>query len=52
MLLASGIGVVSAIGGLAAAREWDLEPGGSIVLFAAIVFAAVAVLGPRQPVRS
>lgn len=37
-----GIGIVSVILGLTAARHWDLAPGGSIVLVAALVFAAVA----------
>jgi zinc transport system permease protein len=45
MLLASGIGIASAVGGLGAAGAWDLEPGGSIVLCAAFLFAAIAVFG-------
>jgi zinc transport system permease protein len=37
-----GIGIASVVLGLAAARHWDLAPGGSIVLVAALVFAVVA----------
>jgi zinc transport system permease protein len=47
------IGVGSAIIGLAAARVFDLAPGGTIVLLAAAVFAVLAVIrrrtGPAQP---
>jgi zinc transport system permease protein len=42
---AVGIGVGSAVVGLAAARQWGLAPGGSIVLVAALLFAMVAVAG-------
>lgn len=41
----AGIGVASVILGLVAARQWDLAPGGSIVLVAALVFAVVAPIG-------
>jgi zinc transport system permease protein len=39
------IGVSSVVAGLAAARQWGLAPGGSIVLVAALLFAVVAVVG-------
>lgn len=52
VLLAVGIGVFSAVAGLAAARAWDLEAGGSIVLCASIVFGAVAVFSPQQTART
>jgi zinc transport system permease protein len=42
MVLASAIGGASAIIGLAAARQWGLAPGGTIVLVAAAFFAATA----------
>jgi zinc transport system permease protein len=49
MLAASGIGAASAVIGLAAAREWALAPGGTIVLVAAGAFALVTVIrGGRQ----
>jgi zinc transport system permease protein len=38
------IGVFAAVVGLAAAREWNLAPGGTIVLVAAAVFAVVGVV--------
>jgi zinc transport system permease protein len=37
------IGVVSVVAGLVAARVWGLAPGGTIVLFAAGIFAVVAL---------
>ena len=40
----STIGVVAVIGGLIAAREWDLASGGAIVLTAALVFVVCAGL--------
>ncbi len=52
VLLAVGIGVFSAVAGLAAARAWDLEAGGSIVLCASIVFGIVAVFSPQQTART
>lgn len=43
------VGVVSVIAGLAAARLWDLAPGGSIVLTSAAVFlVTVLVTGVRR----
>jgi len=45
-LVASALGAVSAIVGLALARVWALAPGGTIVLVAAALFVvAVIVLG-------
>lgn len=38
------IGVVSVVGGLTAARQWGLAPGGSIVLSAVLLFAIAAVV--------
>ena len=43
LLWSTGIGVVSAAGGLAASRVWDLAPSGTIVLISSAVFAVVAV---------
>jgi zinc transport system permease protein len=48
LLVASGIGALSAVLGLAAARQWALAPGGTVVLVAAAVFAATAALSPRR----
>lgn len=49
MLGASGVGVLSVVIGLAAARVWGLAPGGAIVLVAAAIFAVTAVTtGLRQ----
>jgi zinc transport system permease protein len=45
ILFASMTGVVAVVGGLVAAREWDIAPGGTIVLCAGFIFAAVAALG-------
>jgi zinc transport system permease protein len=39
------VGVIAVVVGLAAARQWDLAPGGSIVLTAAALFAVTAVAG-------
>jgi len=36
--------------GLAAARQWDLAPGGSIVLTAALIFGVVSLLAGRRRV--
>lgn len=49
LVLASAIGATSAVVGLAAARQWGLAPGGTIVLVAAAIFVATAVL--RRPLR-
>jgi zinc transport system permease protein len=43
LLAASVIGAGSAVVGLAAARQWALAPGGTIVLVAAAVFAVASV---------
>jgi zinc transport system permease protein len=49
LLGAVGIGVLSALLGLAAARQWALAAGGAIVLVAAALFAlAAAVSGVRR----
>jgi zinc transport system permease protein len=45
MLAAMGIGVVSAVSGLAGSFEYDLPPGPSIVLLALAVFAAAVAGG-------
>jgi len=42
VLGAVAVGVVSVVAGLYAAREWDLAPGGSIVLAAVACFAVTA----------
>ena len=47
MAISAGIGAVSVIAGLAAARQWALAPGGSIVLVAAALFAVINVIGVR-----
>jgi zinc transport system permease protein len=49
---AVGIGVGSAVVGLAAARIWDLAPGGMIVLVTAVTFAVVAVARRRTAAPS
>ncbi|MEP6973750.1 MAG: metal ABC transporter permease [Actinomycetota bacterium] len=46
---AVGVGVLSVVVGLAAARIWDLAPSGSIVLVAAAVFGIVSVLKRAVP---
>jgi zinc transport system permease protein len=44
------VGVVSVVGGLVAARQWGLAPGGTIVLVAVLLFAVAAVtLRGRSP---
>jgi zinc transport system permease protein len=43
LLIASVIGVVTVILGLAAARVWGLAPGGTIVLVCAAIFAIVSI---------
>lgn len=49
MLGASGVGVLSVVVGLAAARAWGLAPGGAIVLVAAAIFTVTAAAtGLRQ----
>jgi zinc transport system permease protein len=49
LLAASGIGIASAVLGLAAARQWSLAPGGTIVLVAAAVFALAVTVTMRRP---
>lgn len=52
------VGVVAVIGGLAAARQWGLAPGGAIVLVAVVMFAIAALVtrgrsvSAHQPSRS
>ena len=48
MAVSAGIGAGSVVLGLAAARQWGLAPGGSIVLVAAIVFGVTSVVGGRR----
>ena len=43
LLTASALGGTSAVVGLAAARQWGLAPGGTIVLVAAATFALVSI---------
>lgn len=45
LLVASAIGAGSSVAGLAAARQWALAPGGTIVLTAALVFVIAALAG-------
>jgi ABC-type Mn2+/Zn2+ transport system permease subunit len=48
LLVASGLGGVSAVVGLGAARQWALAPGGTIVLVAAATFAITALVRPGR----
>lgn len=48
VVLAVAIGLVSVVAGLASARQWDLAPGGSIVLTAAVIFAVSSLLAGRR----
>ena len=55
LLAASAIGAVSAVAGLAAARQWGLAPGGTIVLVAAGAFVLASVIpggGGLRPLQS
>lgn len=45
MLVAMGIGVLSAVSGLVGSYEYDLAPGPSIVLLALVVFVAAVIGG-------
>lgn len=45
--LAMAVGVMASVAGLAAARQWGLAPGGTIVLVAAAAFAVVSVAADR-----
>jgi zinc transport system permease protein len=47
LIIASAIGALSAFVGLVVARQWDLAPGGTIVLVAAGTFVLVAAV-PRR----
>jgi zinc transport system permease protein len=51
LLWASGIGAASAVVGLAAARQWALAPGGTIVLVATATFVAVNLVAGRASER-
>jgi ABC-type Mn2+/Zn2+ transport system permease subunit len=48
MAVSAAIGAFAVVVGLAAARQWALAPGGSIVLVAAFVFATVSLVGGRR----
>lgn len=48
LVVAAALGAVSAVAGLAAARLWDLAPGGTIVLVAAGAFLAATVASARR----
>ncbi|MDQ3575941.1 MAG: metal ABC transporter permease, partial [Actinomycetota bacterium] len=50
LIAASAIGSVSAVGGLAAARVFDLAPGGTVVLVAAACF--ILATASNAPGRS
>lgn len=45
---AAGVGMVSVVAGLVAARLWDLAPGGTIVLVAAAIFAVTSLTHGRR----
>jgi zinc transport system permease protein len=52
---AAGVGVISVVLGLAAARAWELAPGGAIVLTAVAAFACTSLavgLGRRRTAGS
>jgi zinc transport system permease protein len=44
----AALGGAIVIGGLTAARAWDLAPGGSIVVLGSLVFLVTALAGPRR----
>jgi len=48
VVLSVGLGLVSVVAGLVAARQWDLAPGGSIVLTAAAIFGLVSLVTGRR----
>jgi zinc transport system permease protein len=52
VMIAVAVGLVSVVLGLAAARQWDLAPGGSIVLAAALIFGVVSLFAGRRRVSS
>lgn len=47
LVLGAAVGAVSVVVGLSAAREWDLAPGGAIVLVSAGAFVVSALLPSR-----
>jgi len=47
----AAIGMASVVVGLTAAREWDLAPGGTIVLVAAAAFAVLSLAGGQRARR-
>lgn len=49
LAVSAGIGALAVVLGLAAARQWALAPGGSIVLVAAAIFALTSLLTGRRP---
>lgn len=49
LAVSAGIGALAVVVGLAAARQWALAPGGSIVLVAAAIFALTSLLPGRRP---
>jgi zinc transport system permease protein len=51
MLVAAALGVAASVLGLAAARIWDLAPGGTIVLVASATFLLAALAGGRRSRR-
>lgn len=51
LLASSAIGAASSVVGLAAARQWALAPGGTIVLVAAAAFAIAALAGAGRSRR-
>jgi zinc transport system permease protein len=48
MVVSAVLGAVSVVVGLAAARQWALAPGGSIVLVAAFAFGGVSLVAGRR----
>jgi zinc transport system permease protein len=48
MFLSVGVSLVAVVGGLTAARHWDLAPGGTIVLGAVVLFTATSLLAGRR----
>jgi zinc transport system permease protein len=51
LLVGAAVGAFAVVAGLAAARQWALAPGGSIVLVAAGTFAVVGLVGGRAAQR-
>lgn len=48
LITGSALGALSALAGLVIARQWDLAPGGTIVLVAAGIFIVVAAVPRRR----